>query len=138
VFDDKVRVLKTPERKIILCELKDWARKKGVDLRVDEQVTTDFNRILGLPFSVHGDSLRVLVAFDPAKPGELIIEKIPTVHDDKSAVQPYTEVAHRTFIKGMTGVYGKPVPTKIVATDPRDPNTGYNTRVEGTEHEELW
>jgi DNA primase catalytic subunit len=138
VFDDKVRVVKTPERKEILEELKFWASKKGVTFKVDEQVTTDFNRILGLPFSVHGDTLRILVPFDPAKPEELLIEKIPTAYDDRSALQPYVDIAHRTFIKGMAGVYSKPASVPLGFKGPRNSCTGDNTYLEGTEHEELW
>jgi DNA primase catalytic subunit len=86
VFDDKVRKHGVAERKIILKDLKDWASKKGVAFKVDEQVTTDSNRLLGLPFSVHGDTLRILVPFDPAKPEELIIDNIPTAYDERSAL----------------------------------------------------
>jgi hypothetical protein len=38
----------------------------------------------------------------------------------------------------MTGVYSKPVLTDVSVTGQRDPFTGENTWVEGTEHEELW
>lgn len=53
------------------------ANKMGVPLRLDEGVTKDRTKLLRIPFSVHPNTMKVVVPIDPYDEFELT--RVPTV-----------------------------------------------------------
>lgn len=69
-------------------------------MRLDNPVTKDLKRVLRLPFSVHGKSLKLVLPFDPARVAEFNIEETPSVFEaaaNAKLVDPYVAVLKSTF-----------------------------------------
>jgi len=57
--------------------------------RLDEKVTTGLNHLLKSPFSVHPNTGKICVPFDPDKAAEFTIDDVPTVRELLAELDEY-------------------------------------------------
>lgn len=121
--------------------IKDQAKTEGFPLILDEGVTVNLKGLLRLPFSIHGDTKKVVVPFDPAKVAEFKVSEVPTLHvavSNANLIDKYCLVLKEIFFKSLMNSCSVTGKTVVYKSSQRNPAVNPNTIVEDSEFMDIW
>lgn len=107
VFDENARTLTSESREAICDELANEFTE-DFELKLDRPVTIDIKRVLRLPFSIHGNSLKAVVPFNPLEVQEFNINKVPTLSqlvEKPYLLDKYVELLKNEFFPNAKGKF---------------------------------